>query len=298
MPADAKASLKPFLAEQRSIFAKNLVESAELSADLLLAAALEIDRAELLKRLILNPEQPVSTEQQKIFTTFKNRRLNGEPIAYILGKKEFYGRSFQVNPAVLIPRPETELLIDCAKSFFFAQPEGNFADLGTGSGCIAITLALELGKGWKGLALDNSAPALATASQNALNLDAAGQIDFRLHSFKDYHFTPGSLDLFASNPPYISEDEYSGLDKTVRSFEPKSALVPSGIAESNGCEDLFYLTELALKSLRKGGLMLIEIGFWQGPYMKAQLEHQKSWAAIDIIKDLASLDRLVWACRA
>lgn len=283
------------------------MESPSLAVELLLAAALDMDRAELLKLLILEPRRPLNERELERFSALAARRLSGEPTAYILGQREFYGRPFKVGPEVLIPRPETELLIDAAKAAFAGHSRGSFADLGTGSGCIAVTLALELGAGWRGLALDNSPTALQTARQNAESLKAAGQLDFALSDFKTFSFEPAALDLLVSNPPYVSEDEYAALEPGVREFEPKSALVPTGgrwptggrvPTRAAGDEDLKAVAALAEQTLKSGGLLLMEMGCTHGPPMREFFQASATWREFGIIQDLAGLDRLITARRA
>ena len=225
--AGAAPSLRAALHTAAALLEKKAVDSPRLSAELILARTLGLDRNALLKELLLRPDAPLTSYQLQLAEALTARRLKGEPMAYILGKKEFYGREFSVTRDTLVPRPETELLVDLALKFAAAPTRlhgGVFADFGTGSGCIAITLALEL-TNWKGVALDNSPSAIDVACGNArryraLNL-ACVQADFL--------FPPvaaASLDMLVSNPPYISEQEYLGLSLEVINFEPKSALVP------------------------------------------------------------------------
>lgn len=293
-------SLQSFLQAQKNSFAGQGVESPSLSAELLLAATLGITREELLKLLITNPRHTIYPGGIKKFSSLAARRLAGEPVAYIMGKKEFYGRDFKVNPAVLIPRPETELIIDAAKAAFQWRAAGRFADLGTGSGCIAVTLALELGTAWHGQAIDNSPGALETARQNAVALGAADQLDFTLADFKQYVFAPAGLDLLVSNPPYVSEAEYACLDDGVRGFEPKDALVPAGPDVPHwavGDESLRAVAAQAATALKSGGLLIMEMGWAQGPAMREFFHATGSWREFNIIQDLAGLDRLVTARR-
>lgn len=272
-----------------------------MSAELLLAAALGVTREELLKLLIIDPRHTIYPGGLKKFASLAARRLSGEPVAYILGKKEFYGRDFKVSPAVLIPRPETELLIDAAKTAFQWQAAGSFADLGTGSGCIAVTLALELGVDWHGLALDKSPGALEIARQNAGALGADGQLEFALADFRTFSFALAELDLLVSNPPYVSEDEYAALDYGVRDFEPKSALVPAGPdvpPRAAGDEALRAVAALAVSALKSGGVLIMEIGHTQGRAMHEFFQGDGRWREFNIIKDLAGLDRAAMARRS
>lgn len=294
-PMHKAETLKNFLQGQKQLFSGQGVESPSLSAELLLARALGLERPALLKRLIMEPCAEISPEDLKKFNGMAARRLNGEPVAYILGEKEFYGRTFKVTPATLVPRPETELVIDSAKNYFSGQNSGSFADLGTGSGCIAVTLALELGSGWQGAALDKSAGALAVAKENAAALGAYKRLSFIEAEFKEFSPAPGSIDLLASNPPYVSEAEHMTLEKGVRDFEPKSALVPGGRENSGGLEDLLQIAAIAETALKSGGILIMEMGCSQGCAMRETLGSSSAWQSVDIIKDLAGLDRLVLA---
>ena len=303
------------------------VDSPRLSAEVLLAHALGLDRGELLKRLILAPDAPLTEEERLRAEELVARRAKGEPVAYIVGVKEFYGRDFTVSRATLVPRPETELLADLALEEARRRPAdqgGLFADFGTGTGCIAVTLALALPR-WRGLALDISADALLTARANARRHNARNlgllRADFTLPPL-----APARLDLLVSNPPYVSEEEYAALDREVRDFEPKSALVPSpagpgGFADcfcqpvgqnawavhpkrlgcgffspgkATGLEHAVSVLDSAARLLKPGGLLLMEIGHAQGRPLLAALD-PNAWSEGAVHKDLAGLDRVLAA---
>ena len=274
-------------------------DAPRLSAELLLAKALRLDRNTLLKRLLLEPESPLPETVLREFARLTARRAAGEPAAYILGRKEFYGREFTVTSDTLIPRPETELLVDFALEYARspaiaeAGTAPRFADFGTGTGCIAVTLALEL-PGWHGLAVERSPAALRVARTNALRLGAE-KLCFTLADFRMPPVPPASLDLLVSNPPYVSEAEYRTISREVCAFEPKSALVPcSGSAGSSGLEDAEALIDLARALLKPGGLLLMEIGCTQGPTLLSRLQ---DWSGARLHKDLASLDRVISGIR-
>ena len=279
------------------------VDSPRLSAEVLLAHTLGLERSDFIKACLLTPEMPVSMEQYAMAEALIQRRSQGEPVAYLVGEKEFYGRAFSVTPSTLVPRPETELLVETAVSFFTAPPAqppdtGYFIDCGTGSGCIAITLALEL-PFLRGVAVDNSRAALQVAHANAARHHVASvlftQADFLLPVVP-----PQSLLLFVANPPYISQHEYEELSHEVRHFEPATALVPQRtatmLAPATGLEDLQALAEQAATALRPGGLLLMEMGHTQGSAVLAMLQHS-GWQDAQIITDLAGLDRVAMAVR-
>jgi release factor glutamine methyltransferase len=301
------------------------IDSPRLSAEILLAHALELDRNELLKRLVIAPNRPVSEEEKTRAELLTQRRARGEPAAYIVGRKEFYGRDFCVSPDTLVPRPETELLVDLALEEARSYPadhRGLFADFGTGTGCIAVTLALAL-PGWRGLALDLCGKALSTAAANSRryslsNLGLA-QADFTAPPLK-----PGSLELLLSNPPYVSEAEYACLDREVRDFEPKSALVPTvpqtdqcpalsfseASNETGGCaakrpkpacrftaratglEHSLSILKAAAWLLKPGGSLFLEIGCSQAGALLAALQCG-NWRKSSVHRDLAGKDRVL-----
>ena len=265
-------------------------DAPALAAQLLLCHVLDIDRV----ALIAHSEEPVPAEAEARLEELLVRREQGEPLAYILGVREFYGRDFAVNPYTLIPRPETEHLIETALEFFdkrgMAKKPLRFIDLGTGSGCIAVTLAAER-PAWQGTALDISQGALETARRNA---ESNGVTLSFLHAdfTQPLPFKPASFDLVVSNPPYISEEEYAGLDAGVRDFEPRSALVPG----PEGMEHPCAVEEVARRLLRPGGLFLMEHGWLQGEACRA-LCHTDFWNDIHTGCDLAGKDRFLFAVR-
>ncbi|BFR49699.1 HemK/PrmC family methyltransferase [Nitratidesulfovibrio sp. HK-II] len=303
-------------------------DAPRLTAELFVARALDMPRADLLLRLALHPAKPVEENGLAHVAALLTRRAAGEPTAHILGEREFYGRDFLVTPATLIPRPETELLVETALSL---APRGaRFADCGTGTGCIAVTLCAER-PDLSGIACDISSAALAVAARNIITHlggtmgpgvartgqfapDAARmaafsrcqpvQADFTLPLFRD-----GALDLLVSNPPYVSEAEHAGLTPEVRDREPRTALVPcagGGLDDAatvqgraDGLGHARVLVAEAGRVLRPGGLFLMEFGCAQGQAV-ADLFAPNGWlwADMDIRRDLAGLDRFVVARRA
>ena len=289
-------TVRAFLAAWTKRLTESGIDSPQLSAELLLAAALDIERQELLKQRILHPEQPLAGAAETKAQSLLLRRLAGEPAAYILGRKEFYGRDFLVTPATLIPRPETELLIEEALRYASGYSGARclqFADLGTGSGCIAVTFALEYPNS-TGVAVDISREALAVARRNA-HLHAASNLNFVQGDFTLPIFHDGAFDLIISNPPYISDDEYAALSPEVRDYEPKSALVPG----PQGLEHAMALAEKAAKALRSGGLLLMEIGWQQAEAVRRIFtEQQGLWRDTTILLDLSNKYRVLYSLRA
>lgn len=238
------------------------VDSPRLSAEVLMAHSLGLDTNSLKLRLITEPEKPVSRAEAETFTQLCKQRATGIPVAYLIGVKEFFGLDFAVTPDTLIPRPDTELLVEMALATALTivhdiahsiehpplqeHNEGQrapsphttssrqnqpfkFADLGTGTGCIAICLAHHL-PNWQGTAIDISPQALKVAQGNAQRHQAT-KLDFLEASFQSLALPDSSLHLLVSNPPYISSSHYETLDHEVKDFEPQSALTPGTFAQ-------------------------------------------------------------------
>lgn len=295
--------------EATRTLAEAAVDSPRLSAELILRHVCGISRVELATR----PETPLTADQRSRMTGLLRRRAEGEPAAYLIGQREFYGRDFRVTPATLIPRPETELLIETALKS--CQGPLRFADLGTGSGCIAVTLCAERAD-WRGVMADLSGRALAVACQNAARHKVRERLLAVRADFTRPLLRPASLDLLVSNPPYVGQTEYEGLSAEVRDFEPVTALVPGFVDsdkipghghhhhahaappadEIEGLEHLEAVAREAFTALKPGGLLLMEHGWKQGPALKVWLESH-TWENVLIHQDLAGRDRLVSARR-
>ena len=263
-------------------------ESPALVAGMLLCHVLGIDKV----ALVAHDDEPVSPRAGEELEALLLRRLAGEPVAYLLGEREFYGRDFLVNRHTLIPRPETEHLVEEALFFFQGKEQVRFLDLGTGSGCIAVTLAAER-PSWQGTAVDVSADALEKAEANAARHGTAKRLTFLHADFTlPLPLEEGSFDLVASNPPYVSEEEYAALDAGVRNFEPRSALVPG----PQGLEHPRAVEAAARALLKEGGLFLMEHGHLQGEACRA-LCPDAYWTDVRTGRDLAGKDRFLSAVR-
>ena len=224
--------------------------------------------------LIAHDTDPLAEAQITAFDTLLARRLAGEPIAYLTGMREFYGRPFRVTPDVLIPRPDTELLVEQALARIPSDLAVDVLDLGTGSGCIAITLALERPLA-RVTAVDRSPAALAIAQRNADILNA--RVEFLTSDWFDA-LAGRRFDLVVSNPPYIADADPHLARGDVR-FEPLSALA----AGQDGLADLRHLIRGACAHLKPGGALLLEHGYDQAEGVKALLResgfgHPRSWA--------------------
>lgn len=290
------AGIREILTHHTRRLEKAAVDSPRLSAEVLLAQAMGITRNELLKKLLISPELAVSASVSALIENYIVRRESGEPVAYITGAKEFYGRDFAVSPATLVPRPDTETLVEEALSFAANHPASSpsFIDLGTGSGAIAVTVALELPE-WHGIAVDISEEALAMAKHNAITLGAEN-IAFVVCDFLGNALPQGPYNMVLANPPYVSEEEYADLSPEVALFEPRSALVPPFL-RSNGLEHLFAIMDIAEHLLKPGGLLLMEMGYTQGEALLKKAEKSNVWESPRIVSDLAGLPRVFRAVR-
>lgn len=248
-------------------------------ARLLLAAAIGRPK----EFLIAHPDAELSDEESLRVESFFRRAQAGEPIPYIVGFQEFWGRPFHVTPATLIPRPDTETLVEEALAFLRGKTGARVLDLGTGSGCIAVTLALECPRA-SVFACDKSEAALEAAKENARSLDAA--VTF---SASDWFgaYAGHTFDLIVSNPPYIEENDEHLKALT---FEPVTALT----AGADGLDDIRTLASEALNHLKPGGCMLVEHGYNQGEPVRALFE-KAGFSDVRTIFDLGGRARV---CRA
>lgn len=253
-------------------------ESAQIDSELLLACALGCTRTHLYTW----PEKILSTSQYAYFESLLDRRVLGEPIAYVIGDREFWSLTLKVNRHVLIPRPETELLVETALSLLPEQPQ-RVADLGTGSGAIALALAKER-PDWKLYASDLSPEALAVASDNALT-----------HKLSNVRFNQGSwcealpaepLQMIVSNPPYIDPKD-AHLSQGDLRFEPRSALS----SEESGIADIRTIITQAPAHLSPGGWLLLEHGYEQADAVRALLV-SSGFQDVRTLQDLNGCDRI------
>ena len=258
---------------------------ARLEVRILLCHALGVARS----WLIGHDRDALADTEEQTYTALLTRRLAGEPIAYIVGSREFFGLEFKTTPAVLIPRPETELLVELALARISENQPCEVLDLGTGSGAIAISIAKN--RPWATVtAVDRSPEALAVARENAarpavpnlrlLLSDWFGALDAQTY------------DLIVSNPPYVEDADPHLLHGDVR-FEPLSALA-SG---TDGLDDIRRIAAAAPQHLRPGGWLLLEHGYNQGEGCRAILRRQ-GFLDVETIRDLAGLERVSMGLRA
>jgi len=260
------------------------VDSPGLSARVLLAHALDLST----EKLVLVFQDPASDEIRRNYEELIARRSRGEPVAYILGRKEFYSLDFQVSPQVLIPRPETELLVELVGNSYSQQQKKIFADLGTGSGILGICIALDFSL-FLCLACDISKQALAVARSNARRHRVSDRILF-FRGDMGAGIKPQSLDFIVCNPPYISVREFAGLEAEVRNFEPGQAL----LSGERGLGHIKRLEQEAARLLRGSGRVFLEMGSTQADHVRRIFSR---WSSCHIYQDLAGLDRAAVVCK-
>ena len=261
---------------------------AALDARVLVSHVLRRDTAWLLAHDDHVPSAPEVSQIDHCVA----RRTTHEPVAYITGVREFYGRPFSVSPAVLIPRPETELIIEAFLEAFPPADTGaivEVADVGTGSGCIAITIACEH-PGARVTAIDISPAALSIARENAVRLGVADRVTFVQASLIPPHFW--NFDAIVTNPPYVSMHDHAYLSPTVREFEPHVAL----FAGPTGLDVITPLLTRAAAALKPGGLLAMELGAGQASTVR-WLAAEAGFTQCDVRLDLAGIERTLVARR-
>lgn len=285
--------LKEILDKTTAFFKDKKIDTPRLDAELLLAHGLKLERIQLYLRF----DQPMKDEELAVLRELVRRRAAGEPVAYILGYRDFFGHRFEVNSNVLIPRPETEHIVEDVLAWAQDkdQPWG-FVDLGCGSGCIGLSLLKEYPQA-KLIAVDLSASAVETAKRNAEALGVAdrvqfvscdaGDVDAVMSAYKDFA-GKAQIDVLVSNPPYIAQNDPQ-VEENVKKYEPNSALY----AEEDGLALLKAWSAAFAPYLRKPGLMLMEMGMSQGAAMKQSYDSLKIFNEISVIKDLSGHDRVI-----
>ena len=274
-------SIAEALSEASRILQAAGVPDARRDAASLLTHVIEKNRT----FLISHGEEKLAPNESEIFRELVERRASGEPLQYITGYQDFYGRAFLVTPDVLIPRPETELLVESALGLMDGS---RFCDVGTGSGCIAVTLLCERLQA-RGVALDVSSAALAIAEENAVSHGVNERLEFLVSDcFGALPKNSAQFDLIVSNPPYVAADVVSGLQREVKDHEPMVALTPG----TDGLSIIRRLITEARQFLRKDGHLVLEIGFDQGEAVR-ELVKDSQFDLADIRPDLAGIPRIV-----
>ena len=276
--------LQDYLRECKKYLIKKGIDSPELSAEIIFAHCLKISRLD-----VLISKQTLTKQQIAEIHKLIVRRGEGEPLAYLIGKKEFYGYNFIVNKDVLIPRPCTETIIDLCKRLYLSDEVVMFSDVGTGCGNIAITLALEFNN-FKGIALDISERALKVARLNLLNYNLMDRIILARSDLISC-IKERTLDLIVSNPPYLSKELLNRASLEVINFEPINAL----FGGEKGLEIPKIIFDQARYSLKVGGRILMELDISQFGEITEYLHSVGCWENISVYKDLEGLNRVVCA---
>ena len=267
---------------------KNGSESPRLDAEILLSNALGCKRIELYTQFEHVPDE----EKRATFRDYVKRRAKGEPVAYLVGYKEFYSLTFEVNSHVLIPRPETEHLVVDSLDLLVRMESSTplkVCDVGTGSGAIAVAIAKHAKK-CEVTAIDLSAKALEIAQTNAKTHAVADRITFLQGDLLDSLPNEPLFDLIVSNPPYVSEEEYEKLAPDVKNFEPKAAL----LADENGTALIRRLIDQATTRLVPDGWLLVELSPMIAQEMANLVRHKSTlWHEPIILRDMAGLDRIL-----
>jgi release factor glutamine methyltransferase len=262
---------------------RGLTDSPRLDAEVLLGQALQADRV----RLIVDSQRPLEPDELGRFKALLLRRRKAEPIAYILGRREFYGLDFAVDTNVLIPRPSTETLVEVALARTRqAHMFGRALDVCTGSGCVAICFARERPT-WQVVGSDVSQGALDVARRNAQRLGAIWNVSFR-HSDLLAAFAGEKFDLISANPPYIPDAEIATLAQDIQRFEPRGALAggPDGLVL------LRRLLEAAPAFLGPGGLLALEVGAGQAPAIEREMQ-RVGYVDLQRERDYGGIERIV-----
>ena len=257
-------------------------DDARLETELLLAHVLRMNRTRLLATLSDAP----SPDALAGFESLLERRLSRVPLAYITGHREFYGIEFECTPAALIPRPETELLVEIALHEVGSRsPGARILDVGTGAGAIAVAIAANAASA-RVTASDASSAALALSRRNAASAGVAGRIDFRCGDLLE---GAAEFDIIVANLPYVSEGAWRELPPEIRDHEPKQALVGG----ARGTEVIEQLFEQAPPHLAPGGVLAAEIGADQADAVISAARRHFPDAQMCVMKDLSGLDRVV-----
>lgn len=265
-------------------FKSKNIQSARLDAEVLLSHVLRQERI----YLYVHFDEPMEQNELSKFREYVKKRAQHVPIAYIIGEREFMGLPFKVTKDTLIPRPDTEILVENVLNNVDKDKEIEIVDIGTGSGAIILSLLVNLPKA-QGKTVDISSKAIEVAKENAVNL----QVNDRCEFFVGDLFAPlndNKFDVIVSNPPYIPQKDIATLEDDVKEYEPVSALTDGG-------DGLSYYRRLLSKGkayIKENGFIALEIGIYQSEDVK-QIAMDNGWKNIKIIKDYAGIDRVVLA---
>ncbi len=274
-------NLQNALFEANNILRENHIRSPNLDSEILLSKVIRKDR----KYIILNLDQYL---ENKLYDKFKKlilQRLAGKPIAYIVGKKEFWKYEFDVSKNVLIPRPDTEIIIEEVLKIFKYKKKINVLEIGVGSGCILLSILKEKNN-FYGIGIDISKECIDLSKKNALKLDLNNRVKFFKSDIDNFFY--GKYDLVVSNPPYIKKNDLRYLERDVANYEPKLAL-DGGI---DGVSEIIKVIDKSSKLVKKGGKLILEINFDQVNKVKKLLK-KKRFYTNRVIKDLGKKNRCI-----
>ena len=274
-------NIENILNEGINILQKNKIANPQLDSEILLSNSIKRDK----KHIILNPKEILNSEQLGKFKSLIERRKKGEPIAYLINKKEFWKDEFFVNKDVLIPRPDSELIIEQVLKIYSKDVQLQILDIGTGSGCILLSILKERSN-FYGTGIDISKKSINVSKFNAKQLNLTNRVKF-FHSSVD-NFNNGKYDIIVSNPPYIEQLSLKYLEKDVVNFEPKLAL-------SGGFDGFSKIRKVINKAsilIKKNGKFILEIGFNQKNKVIKTLK-EEGFYVNNAIKDYGNNDRCI-----
>ena len=274
-------NIENILKEGIGILQKNKISNPQLDSEVLLSNSIKRDK----KHIILNPKEVLNSEQLRKFKNLIERRKKGEPIAYLINKKEFWKDEFFVNKDVLIPRPDSELIIEQVLKIYSKDDQLQILDIGTGSGCILLSILKERSN-FYGTGIDISKKSINVSKFNAKQLNLTNRVKF-FHSSVD-NFNNGKYDIIVSNPPYIEQLSLKYLEKDVVNFEPKLAL-------SGGFDGFSKIRKVINKTsnlIKKNGKFILEIGFNQKNKVIKILK-EEGFYVNKAIKDYGNNDRCI-----
>ena len=273
------------ISKGNNLLKSNGIVSSKLDCEILISKVLKINRADM----ILNMNKDLTIEQLSYFNDLIEQRSKKKPIAYLTGKKEFWKYEFYVTKDVLIPRPDTEILIEKVLELTKNKSSINFLDIGVGSGCIILSILKER-KNYYGTGIDISKKSLEICKINSDNLEVFNRL--RLFKSDIDNFRYGKYDLIISNPPYIKKFDLKYLDKDVINYEPQSAL-DGGL---DGLSELKKVINNSTKLIKKNGILILEIGFNQSEKIRGILK-KKGFFVKEVLRDLARNNRCIISIR-
>ena len=260
---------------------KNNIKSAKLDSEILLSNVIKKKREDI----ILNLDKELEKENFILFKDLITQRSLGKPVAYLIGKKDFWKHEFDVSEETLIPRPDTEILIDCVLDITKQKSKLNLLDIGIGTGCIILSILKEK-KDFYGTGIDISKKCIEVSKINASKLNVSRRVKFFKSNVDNFFY--GKYDLIISNPPYVKKLDLKYLDRDVIDFEPELAL-DGGL---DGISEIRKVINRSSELIKKNGKLVLEIGFGQ-KYKVKKLLKDKGFYINKVLKDYADIDRCI-----